>query len=391
MRTQVSIIIAAIFLASCSKTEILPPDYYNLNYTYNDSSEMHPNGIAYQSIIENGQKLGVVGVSVMIKDQYGIWTGAAGKADIANNVDLHPHQPMFIASITKVFTASLVYKLVEEGKLTLDDYVSDWIHGDILKGLANANHAQIRHLLSHTSGIPDYYTMAYDMARMNAYHNGYTHEETLEFAKSQDAYNKVGAAYRYCNTNYLLLGMIIEEASGQKLTDVFSGRLFEPLRFQSACYGGEHPIPKGVSKGYVDIYGDGKYVESKFLYIDELNTADGGIAINALETGLFFEKLMKSEVISHASLEQMTDCFALPDGWWDPKYHTMESGYGIEKFLTPHGIAYGHTGSIMGFSSVVQYFPDSDKTFVMIVNSSSYEDATQENIYNSCMEIMFDE
>ena len=146
-----------------------------------------------------------------------------------------------------------------------------------------------------------------------------------------------------------------------------------------------------MAKGYVDIYGDGKYVESKFLYIDELNTADGGIAINALETGLFFEKLLKGEVISQTSLDQMTDCFVLPEGWWDPKYHTMQSGYGIEKFFTPNGIAFGHTGSIMGFSSVVQYFPDSDRTFVMIVNSSSYEDAPQANIYKECMKIMFSE
>jgi D-alanyl-D-alanine carboxypeptidase len=185
--------------------------------------------------------------------------------------------------------------------------------------------------------------------------------------------------------------MIIEEATGQKLTDIFSERLFHPLQFTSACYGGDDPIPQGVAKGYVDIYGDGTYVESKFLYIDELNTADGGIAINALETGLFFEKLLKGQVISPASLDQMTDCFVLPDGWWDPTYHTMQAGYGIEKFLTPYGNAYGHTGDLMRFNSLVQYFPDSDKTFVMIVNSSSYEHATQESIYNSCMEIMFSE
>ena len=79
---------------------------------------------------------------------------------------------MFIASITRVFTASLVNKLVEEGVLTLYVYVSDWIHADIIKGLANVDQSQVRHLLSHTSGIPDYYTMTYDMARMDAYHNG---------------------------------------------------------------------------------------------------------------------------------------------------------------------------------------------------------------------------
>jgi D-alanyl-D-alanine carboxypeptidase len=122
MKTQLYILIIALALASCSKTEVLPPEYYDLDFTFNDSSDSHPNGVAYQSIIENSQKLGAVGVSVMIKDQYGIWLGAAGKADITSNVDLHPYQPMFIASITKVFTASLVYKLVDKGILSLDDH-----------------------------------------------------------------------------------------------------------------------------------------------------------------------------------------------------------------------------------------------------------------------------
>ena len=196
---------------------------------------------------------------------------------------LHPSHAMYIASITKVFTASLVYKLIENGKLSLDDYVSDWISEDIIKGLANAELAQIRHLLSHTSGIPDYYDMTFDMARLNAYHNGYSHEETLEYAKSKDPNNEVGERYYYSNTNYLLLGMIIEEATGQKLSDLFSQHIFQPLEFTSAYYGGE-TVQEGVAKGYVDMYGDGKYVESKFMYLDELNTADGGISMNALET-----------------------------------------------------------------------------------------------------------
>ncbi|MFY0644329.1 MAG: beta-lactamase family protein [Bacteroidia bacterium] len=385
----ITLIMASLLVGSCTKPEVLPADYYTCQLPFVDSSSSHPNDLAYQNILERSQKLGAVGVSVMIKDEHGVWLGTAGMADIANNVQLQPCHSMFIASITKVFTSSMIYTFIEDGILSLDDYVKDWIDATTLKKLANADKAQIKHLLSHTSGIPDYYTTSYDMMRMNAYYNGLSHEETLKFAKGLKAYNEVGEGYRYCNTNYLLLGMIMEAASGKNLSELFDSRIFNPMQFESAVYGGENPIPDGVAKGYVDIYGDGKFVESMFLYKDELNTADGGIAINAYETGRFFEKLLKGEVISSESLSTMLNSFELPDGRWDPKYHPLHGAYGIEKFITPNGVAYGHTGSIMGFSSVVQYFPDLDKTFVMIVNSSSYNDDPQEEIYNACMELMF--
>ena len=138
MKNLFYFIIIAILFASCSKTEVLPPDYYDQELSYNDSSDSHPNALEYQNILDDNQKLGAVGISVMIKDRHGIWLGTSGKADIANDVDLHPSHSMYIASITKVFTASLVYKLIENGKLSLDDYVSDWISEDVIKGVANA-------------------------------------------------------------------------------------------------------------------------------------------------------------------------------------------------------------------------------------------------------------
>ena len=383
------LITIALIFSACTENVELDEEYYACQMPFNDSSDLHPNALEYQKILDKAQKQGAVGVSVMIKDADGVWLGTAGMADVANNIKLQPCTPMFIASITKVFTASLTYTFIEDGTLTMDDYVSEWLDESTIKNLANADEAQIKHLLSHTSGIPDFYTMAFDMVRLNKEYNGFSLVEIIDYARGQEAYNAVGEAYRYSNTNFILLGMIIEAASGERLTDLYADRLFIPNQLHTAFYGGDDPIPDGAAKGYVDIYGDGKMVESTFLYKDELVSPDGGIAITAYETGLFFEKLLKGEVINENSLATMLTSFELPDGWWDPTYHTMHGAYGIEKFFTPNGIAYGHTGSIWGFNSLVQYFPESDRTFVMILNSSSYHQDAQKTIYNECMDLMF--
>jgi D-alanyl-D-alanine carboxypeptidase len=389
MKYLIIILTIAIAFSACSESLVLDEEYYECQLPFNDSSEQHPNAFDYQQILDKAQKQGIIGASVMIKDASGVWLGTAGMADVSNNIKLQSCTPMFIASISKVFTAALIYTFVEDGTLSLDNYVTDWLGESALKNLSNAGEAQIKHLLNHTSGIPDFYTMKFDMVRLNKEFNNFSLLEILDYARGLEAYNPVGDGYRYSNTNYILLGMIIETASGKKLSDLFTERIFIPNQLQYAYYGGDNPIPQGAAKGYVDMYGDGKLVEATFLYNDEIVSPDGGIAITAYETGLFFEKLIKGEVINDTSLATMLTSFELPDGWWDPTYHTMQGANGIQKFLTPNGIAYGHTGGIWGFSSVVQYFPDSDRTFVMIMNSASYDEEAKKTIYNECMEIMF--
>ncbi len=391
--SSVFALVVLVALLGCQENEVVQPSTYACVPAVGNAGQAHPKAAQYQAILDKNRKLGIVGASLMIKDKYGIWVGASGKADVASGINVQPCNRFLIASISKVFTAAAVFRYVDRKSLTLDDPVTKWIDPSVAKKVANAEQSTIRHLLNHTSGMPDYYTLQYDLDRLNRVYNGSTQEQTLTYVYGKKATNGVGESFSYSNTNYLLLGMILEKVSGQSLEQVYQKEIFQPLGLMSAYYSAKTPIPADAVKGYADMYGNGKYVESKFLYKDELITGDGGIAINAYDVGVFFEQLMKGKLISEASLSSMTDWFDLPAEEADKNFEFVghfQNGQGLERNKTPHGISVGHTGGIDGFLSIAQYFPETDRTIVLLINSASYDGTPRLNIYRESLKVMFE-
>lgn len=383
-------ILTLTLLYSCQKNELFPEERYECEFSFPDSSSIHPKAALYQSILDKNRKLGIVGATLMIKDKDGVWVGASGQADIASQIAVQPCHRFLLASISKSFTAAAVFRYIDKGILSLDDHLSKWLDATVVNKLENAENATIRHLLSHTSGIADYYTLQYELDRINNTDNHWQQEDVLAYAYGKKATHPLGETYFYSNTNFLLLGIILEKAAGQSLPEVYQQEIFNPLNLSSGYFSQEKPIPADLVKGYVDIYGNGQYVESEFLYKDELNTADGGIAMNAYDVGLFFETLMQGPLLSDTSLQAMTAWFDLPPDWVDEDFGHFQNGLGLEHNQTNGRRSVGHTGGIDGFLSIAQYFPAEDATFVLLVNSGSYENAPRLNIYQQCLEVMFD-
>lgn len=135
--------------------------------------------------------------------------------------------------------------------------VNKWIDHSINNKVENANSATIKHLLSHTSGIHDYYTVAFEMARYNVEYNYWSQEEILKFVYGKNATLTVGESYSYSNTNYLLLGMIIENINDLTLKEAYYKRIFNPLGLQNAFYDSkEHATPSSLISGYCNLYGN---------------------------------------------------------------------------------------------------------------------------------------
>ena len=379
-----------VFCFSCEKDEVFEPVKYECDFTFPDSSELHPNASVYQTILDNNIKQGLVGATLLVKDSHGLWMGASGKSDIASSIEVQPCNRFLIASISKVFTASAIFRYIDEGLISLEDPVNQWLDEDVVAKVANTDKATIGQLLNHTSGIPDYYTLQYLLDILNKKHNKWLHEDILEYAYGLDANNAPGEAYYYSNSNYLLLGMILENVSGLPLDRVYEEEIFIPLILTSAYFDMEDPIPADVVKGYADLYGNGQLVESEFLFKDELGTGDGGIVMNNYDLAMFFEGLMKGDLVSFESLGQMTDWFDLPEGWGYDALSFTQNGSGLQHYTTPYGNAVGHTGSIYGFYSIAQYFPEQDATFILLTNTATYENEQKTNIYHQCMEVMFE-
>lgn len=391
MKTQTYLIFALLILllsASCTQDKVLPENTYQCQFAFADTSNSHPKASVFQDILDENRKAGLVGAVLLVKDDDGLWMGSSGHADLASDVEMQPCNTFLIASISKVFTAASLFRYIDKGELSLEDPLTKWLPSSITEKVDNAEEAQIQHLLSHTSGIRDYYTDQFELDRMNRTNNHFTQEEVLTYTYGLNANFPVGETYRYSNTNYLLLAMILESVSGTDFATVYQQELFMPLGLSSAYYSVTDPIPAGCVKGYSDLYGTGENVaESQNLYQDELGIGgDGGIAINAYDLAVFLEALMKGQVISASSLDDMTNWFDLPTDWHWEAYGQYENGYGLEKFDTEIGYAVGHTGGIDGFSSFGFYFPESDQTYVLLVNSSvAWSGDAKEAIFNQVL------
>jgi D-alanyl-D-alanine carboxypeptidase len=229
-----------------------------------------------------------------------------------------------------------------------------------------------------------------ELKRINNENNNWTKEDILKFIYGKKPTNKVGETYFYSNTNFLLLSLILESAAGKPFKEIYQDEIFNPLQLSSAYYDENQPIPDNCVKGYIDMHDNQKFIESGFLYGDELGIGgDGGIAINAYDMAMFLEKLWKGNVISPKSLSTMTNWFNLPDEWQWKKYGQFENGFGIEKFNSQYGYAIGHSGYIDGFNSKAFYFPNQDMTFILFVNSVGNSSGSKECIYKATLEEMF--
>ncbi|HAA11093.1 MAG TPA: hypothetical protein DCE41_05075 [Cytophagales bacterium] len=381
MQKIILLILAGMLFSQCEGLETVPASTYAQPAFFNDSSAIHPRGEVYQAILDDHQGQGLVGATLLVKDQEGLWVGAAGYADVASGVPMASNSLYFIASISKLFTSAAVYRYVDQGLLSLEDPIAQWLSDEIVEKVENVELANVGHLLSHRSGIADFYTAQFDLDRIDKDHL-WSKEEVLTYAYNKKANFEVDEGYSYSNTNFLLLSMILECISGQSFEQVYRETVFDPLQLTSAYYSEEVIIPDHAVKGYVDLYGNENFVESRFLYQDELGIGgDGGVAINAYHLAVFLENLTNPDFLSTESQAQMTNWF--PIGGYDDVFGQTENGYGAERFNTPYESAIGHTGGIDGFITFGFYFPDSDMTYVFLCNSA---DASKGEVFESMLE-----
>ena len=177
IQTPWKLLLGTMLLGSCTKNEVLPEEWYACTLDAEGSQpEMHPNNEAYQHILDTHRPQGLVGAQLCIWDEHGLWTGGDGWSDVASAVPVTPCQPFLIASISKVFTAAAAFRLVDQGVLDVESPLSSWLDAEILDNIANAGDVNISDLLSHRSGIPDFYTLAFELARINRLEQGWSTE-----------------------------------------------------------------------------------------------------------------------------------------------------------------------------------------------------------------------
>ncbi|MBP9923717.1 MAG: beta-lactamase family protein [Bacteroidia bacterium] len=357
-------------MSSCKKGEDLSPAFYNCNINFADSSITNPNNELYQSLLNDITSSGVVGITMSVyHDQTGMWIGASGKADLHNNIDMKSCNISRVGSTVKMFTATTILKLMEEGKLNLDDKISSYMEGDVINKIENADVATIRQLLQHSGGIYNYIqNLNFQTASLNDFIREWKPEDLLCYAYNQSAYFRPGEDVRYSNTGYILLGMLIEKIEGKPFYKVFEDKIFVPLGLSMTKFAAEDHIPYGIVRGYIDIYSNLQVIESTYFSGWDYYTADGGLISNPYDMSVFFRALVNGQIINSNSLDQMLTWKTPQDP--DTEFFPISYGLGIFKIETAQGIAYMHSGDAVGYYANMIYFPDDHTTIVYAVNSN---------------------
>lgn len=370
MKNSIMFLLLFAMFSACEKGDKLNSEFYDCKFDFIDTSYKHPSKAAYQALLTDMTSKGVVGVSMSVyHPQSGIWLGSQGKADLKNQINMQPCQMSRMGSIVKMYTATVIMQLAEAGKIKLDDKISNYLSGDKINKIRNAETASIRQLLQHSSGIYNYIqNLKFQTASLNSLLKTWYADDLLAYAYNQKPYFKPGEDVRYSNTNYILLGLLIEAVEGRPLYQVFDEKIIVPLALKSTQFAGKNPVPNGIVRGYIDIYSNLQVVESTYYSGWDYYTADGGLISNTYDMNVFFRALMHGQLIKTSSLNEMLV-------WKTPKTIDMEFfpihyGLGIFKIETAKGIAYMHSGDAIGYSASMLYFPSDSTTLVYAVNSN---------------------
>ncbi|MEL7160075.1 MAG: serine hydrolase domain-containing protein [Bacteroidota bacterium] len=374
---KITIPVFALFLlcGSCDEATVVPPATYACTLSQPSGEDSHPRAEEFRALLQTVIPY-TTGVQVAVTDRNGDrWTGALGFADLANDVPLVACHQLMIASISKTVTASIILQLYDEGELDLDDQLSAWLEDELIGELANAREVSLRQLLNHTSGIPDYLTAEQFLLSQNRPFLLESQREKLRYAYGLRADNTPGAGFSYSNTNYVLLGLVVEKATGQALWEAVADRLVGPLNLQRFAMGTEtDPIPDHVARPYLAFTG-GKYIDFTPTAVADAATGDGGIISNMQDLTRWVEALFSGELIEPATLAEMIGApVDVPteqadfSEWPDEGY-----GLGITRYNTPWGTAYGHTGSTSSYNSFLFYFPESAVTLAAVTNGIDLE------------------
>ena len=294
------------------------------------------------------------GASVLVlKDGEPRIRASVGMADLEAKIAVTPATNFRLASVSKQFTAAGILLLSEDKKLRLDDRLAQW-----LPSLPPATRdVTLRHLLTHTSGLIDYEDV---MPPSQTAQLG--DHDVLRLLESQDrTYFAPGAGYRYSNSGYVLLGLVIEKASGQTFTQFLRQRIFEPLGMRNTVAHVEsRTVVPHRAYGY-------SFENDRWVRTDQSPTSatlgDGGIysSIDDLarwDAALGDHRLLRPESLAAA--------FAPATPTDDP-----EIAYGFGWRIT--GETLWHSGESIGFRNVLVRYPQRRLTIVVLTNRNDPE------------------
>ena len=296
------------------------------------------------------------GAVLVVKDGQVLYRKAIGMASMELGVPLQPDSVFRIGSLTKQFTAAAVMLLVEDGKIALTDPIEKYLPGYPTQGHV----ITIEHLLTHTSGIQSYTSIPGWFP--NRIRTDMSVTELIDGFKKEPMLFAPGTRYSYNNSAYVLLGAIVENASGSTYEQFLTTRIFTPLGMTRTFYGSNEPIIRGRAQGYAL---DGDVVKnSQFLSMTQPYAA-GSLLSTIDDLAKWDAALAAGKVLRLETLQKMATPYTLKDGT------STGYGYGLQVSTLRGRQAVEHGGGINGFSTYGLSLPAERVYVAVLCNTES--------------------
>ena len=296
--------------------------------------------------IDSLQKNNKASLAVAIsKSNKPVYEGYAGFLSDKNEKKIDSNTKFRIGSITKTFTAVIIFQLIEEGKITLDTKVDQFF-----PDVKNANKITVAHLLSHQSGI---FNFTDAPLFMNLMVQKKSKDDLLEIIKDQDSVFEPGSQTSYSNSGYVLLGLIIEKATGKSYETHLKNRIIDKLGLKNTAYGDKIEAEKNEATSLS--FQNGKWNNFPLESDMSIPFSAGAIVSTPNDLNQFTYALFNGKLVSDESITKMKE---------------IKSGLGHGLIPVPfYGkTAYGHNGKIDNFESSAYHFKADDMSISVLAN-----------------------
>lgn len=334
----------------------------------------------YQALLDKYVDKGLPGLAVLISTPgEGLWIGTSGYARIEDKTPMKKCNIFYSASIGKTYCAVAIMKLAEEGKLNLDDHINLYLAADICDKIPNGNTATIRDLLGHRAGIPNFDYNTQFIADVLNDPFSLTTGDLVKYEYYKNPLFQPGDEFAYSSTGYELLATIMDKVTGESHSKYYTSHIFQPSGLHDTYYKNEagFPYPDGLVNCYFERLNGGRIenVSDVNNYLTRIFTGSDGIMASVYDHYLFIGDLVKGDMVSDQSFQQMTD-------WKETKPGSADKyGLGLFRRETPYGYRIGHVGRAMGEGTDMYYFPEHDITIITATNLGTFLDTELSLIY----------
>jgi D-alanyl-D-alanine carboxypeptidase len=312
-------------------------------------------GATFGVVLANGESFGL----------------AVGFSDRDTKTPMKPTDRMLAGSVGKTFAAATALQLIKEGKINLDDKIEKYLGREPwFTRLPNAKDITVRQLMNHTSGLVRYEFKKEFTTDLTANpEKVWKPAELLAYLFDQQPPFEAGKGWDYSDTNYIVLGMIIEKVTGRKFYNEANRRVLKPLHLTDTIPQ-DGPRLKGVVQGYAgpnNRFGgtDAMIVNGKFAINPQFEWTGGGYASTAQDLARWAKMYYEGKAFPPDLLPQVVDGVAAP-------MLGRETKYGLAAIIrqTQAGTAYGHSGFFPGYMTDMMYFPEYKIAVAVQVNTS---------------------